>query len=437
MDPKNSHAPDRVDYQEHAGDLTEVHAAIQREHPEPTAESTPVPMWLIATCGVAVCWAGLYLGIFSGAFKGDVFNELSTSAGALFPAPTKEVANAGPVAEDPLALGKSVYGANCAACHQPNGSGQGAAIPPLVASEWVTGSEKRLAAILLKGIQGPLTVKGAAFNGVMPAWEGSLNNKKIAAVMTYIRANWGNSAPAVSEAKLAAARTEYASRTATMTEADLKAIPEDATLPDSGGGAAPAAGAAAAAGGAAPAPTNAAAPAPAAAAPAPANAAPAGNAAAPAAPAGNTSPPAAAGAPAGGATAPAAAPATPEQIAAGKTVYMTCMPCHQATGAGLPPVFPPLTKSPYVNGSAERFIAMVLKGNVGPMTIDGKPYNNVMPPQEATLDDKKIADVTTYVRNSFGNSAPAITAEQVGAARAKFTERKTGWTQPELDAWKE
>src|SRR4028118_2253340 len=122
-----------------------------------------------------------------------------------------------------------------------------------------------------------------------------------------------------------------------------------------------------------------------------------------------------------------AAAASPEQLAQGKATYMTCMPCHQMTGAGLPPVFPPLTKSPYVNGSAERFIAMVLKGNAGPMTVDGKQYNNIMPPQEATLDDAKIADVTTYVRNSFGNSAPPVTKEQVAAARAKFSERKTPW----------
>lgn len=134
----------------------------------------------------------------------------------------------------------------------------------------------------------------------------------------------------------------------------------------------------------------------------------------------------------------AAAPAaSPEQLALGKSVYMTCMPCHQLTGAGLPPVFPPLTKSPYVNGSAERLIAMVLKGNVGPMTVDGKPYNNIMPPQEAALDDTKIAAVATYVRANFGNTAGPVTPEQVAAARAKFAERKTGWTQPELDAWKD
>src|SRR4051794_23720855 len=89
MDPKHSHGPDRVDYRESPGDLTEVHAAIQREHAEPTAEVTPIPTWLTVICGVAVCWAGLYLGMFNGGFKGNIFNELSSSARDLFPPPGK------------------------------------------------------------------------------------------------------------------------------------------------------------------------------------------------------------------------------------------------------------------------------------------------------------------------------------------------------------
>ena len=131
------------------------------------------------------------------------------------------------------------------------------------------------------------------------------------------------------------------------------------------------------------------------------------------------------------------ATATPEQLAEGKKVYMTCMPCHQPTGLGLPMVFPPLAKTDYVNGSAERFAAMILKGNAGPMTIEGKPYNNIMPGQEATLTDAQIAAVMTYVRSSFGNSAPPVATELVTATRKKFADRKTPWTEPELKAWKD
>jgi mono/diheme cytochrome c family protein len=134
-----------------------------------------------------------------------------------------------------------------------------------------------------------------------------------------------------------------------------------------------------------------------------------------------------------------AAPANADQLTAGKTVYMTvCFVCHQPTGLGLPPVFPPLTKSEYVNGSPERFAAMILKGNLPPMTVDGKLYAaSPMPAQETALTDEKIAAVMTYVRSNFGNNSPAVTPDVVAAARAKFADRKTSWTEAELKAWKD
>ena len=136
------------------------------------------------------------------------------------------------------------------------------------------------------------------------------------------------------------------------------------------------------------------------------------------------------------AQAPATAP-TAEQLAEGKKNYMmVCMACHQITGLGLPPVFPPLNTD-YVTGSPERLAAMILKGNAGPMTINGKPYNNIMPGQEAMLTDDKIASIMTYVRNSFGNSASAVGPEVVAAARKKFADHKTPWTEAELKAWKD
>jgi mono/diheme cytochrome c family protein len=136
----------------------------------------------------------------------------------------------------------------------------------------------------------------------------------------------------------------------------------------------------------------------------------------------------------------AAAPAGGNEalLAEGKKNYMmVCVACHQPTGMGLPMVFPPIAKSPYVAGSAERLVSIILKGNIGPFTIDGKPYNNIMPPQEAMLDDNKIASISTFVRASFGNAAGPVTPEMVAATRKKFADRKTPWTQAELDAWKE
>lgn len=127
-----------------------------------------------------------------------------------------------------------------------------------------------------------------------------------------------------------------------------------------------------------------------------------------------------------------------DQMTLGKTTYMmTCVACHQPTGAGLPMVFPPLTKSPYVMGSPERLAAIILKGNAGPFIVDGKPYNNIMVPQEVVLDDKKIAAVMTFVRANFENTAGPVSVEVVAATRKKFLDRKTPWTQAELDAWKD
>ena len=86
-------------------------------------------------------------------------------------------------------------------------------------------------------------------------------------------------------------------------------------------------------------------------------------------------------------------------------------------------------------GDSKRFAAIILKGVLGPITVDGKLYSNMMPGQEALLTDQKIASVMTYVRASFGNQAPPVSADVVKAARAEFAERKTPWTEAELKAF--
>jgi mono/diheme cytochrome c family protein len=414
---------DRIDYQETPDDITEVHAAVEREKPEPSADVTPMPIWLTGLCAAATVWAGIYFGIFNGGLSGNVYNEYESSPAVLFPLPPK-AGKGGAAAAQAQTLaqqGKSVYTQNCLACHGPAGAGMPGMAPALAKSEYVTGSEKRLVGVILKGLKGPITVHNETkpYSGNMVAWEATLSPKKIAAVSSYIRSEWGNTAPEISEAKVIAAKKEFEARKDQWTEAELFQIPADATLPDEGGAAAPAAPAPAGAPGA---------PAPAtpgvAAVPAPAAPAAPGAAPAPATP---------------GAHAPVAlAKASPEQIDAGKTLYMgICVACHMPNGAGLPGAFPPLTKSHYVNGSIERFAAIILKGNNPPFVIDGKTYVVPMPPQEAALDDTKIASIMTFVRNSFENSGGLVTPEMVAAARKKFAEHKTPWTQAELDAWKD
>ena len=103
----------------------------------------------------------------------------------------------------------------------------------------------------------------------------------------------------------------------------------------------------------------------------------------------------------------------------GKKVYdMVCIACHQADGAGMPPMNPPLIKTKWVLGSKKELIKIVLKGlKGGEIEIDGDTFNNPMPPLETTLNDQQIADVLTFVRNNFGNKASTVTVAEVKAVR--------------------
>jgi glucose/arabinose dehydrogenase/mono/diheme cytochrome c family protein len=115
---------------------------------------------------------------------------------------------------------------------------------------------------------------------------------------------------------------------------------------------------------------------------------------------------------------PAAAAGVPKNtLAAGKAVYMqNCVACHQVDGAGVQNLNPPLSKTSYVLGAKPRLIKVVLQG-LSQQEIDGEKYGNAMPPFHY-LSDQEIADVLTYVRNSFGNAAGAVSAVEVKATRA-------------------
>jgi mono/diheme cytochrome c family protein len=106
----------------------------------------------------------------------------------------------------------------------------------------------------------------------------------------------------------------------------------------------------------------------------------------------------------------------------GKKVYEgTCLACHQADGGGVPTMNPPLIKTKWVLGDKKQLIKIVLKGlEGGQIEINGDHFHNPMPPQESTLSDQEIADVLTYVRNSFGNKAAMVTVADVKAMRASL-----------------
>jgi mono/diheme cytochrome c family protein len=222
-----------MDYGENE-DVQQVHAAIQREKREPRVGLEPLSIWLIAAYGLAIFFGGAYLGRFAGNFSGDSLDYSMTAAAA-----KKGGGDAGAGAATaqlgPVERGKKIYMANCATCHQANGAGVAGQYPPLAGSEWVTGSTKRLGMIILKGAEGPMTVKGQQYgSAVMQPWEKTLTDAKIADVMTYIRQEWGNTAGPVSPEGIAALRKEIAGHPGSYREPDLKAVPEDAGLPGDG-----------------------------------------------------------------------------------------------------------------------------------------------------------------------------------------------------------
>ena len=107
------------------------------------------------------------------------------------------------------------------------------------------------------------------------------------------------------------------------------------------------------------------------------------------------------------------------QMAKGKQVFMqTCFVCHMMNGEGIPNQIPPLAKSDYLMADKHRAIRIVLGGQSGELTVNGKKYNSIMAPLNH-LADEEVANVLTYVKNSFGNSGPVVSPEEVRRIRAE------------------
>lgn len=117
----------------------------------------------------------------------------------------------------------------------------------------------------------------------------------------------------------------------------------------------------------------------------------------------------------------------------GKSVYLTnCATCHQPNGMGVPGAFPPLAGSEWVAGSEERIIRIVLHGLQGPIKVAGNDFNNVMAPLGAVLKDEQIANVLSYVRQTWDNSAPDVEPATVAKVRADTASHTGYWTAEEL-----
>lgn len=133
----------------------------------------------------------------------------------------------------------------------------------------------------------------------------------------------------------------------------------------------------------------------------------------------------------------AAAPAATTASAggAGASIYaQRCQSCHQATGEGLPGVYPPLAGSEHVLAANVGVpIRVVIHGLQGPITVKGTEFNSLMPAYGVgiVMSDQEVADVVTYIRSSWGNAASAATAADVAKAREE-TKAHTGAMTAEL-----
>lgn len=117
--------------------------------------------------------------------------------------------------------GQKIFSTRCSSCHQAQGQGVTGTFPPLAGSEIVTGDKGRVIRVILNGLMGEVEVKGVTYSGVMPPWGTSLKDDEIAALLTYVRSNFGNKASAISADEVAKVRAATKDRKQPWTADEL------------------------------------------------------------------------------------------------------------------------------------------------------------------------------------------------------------------------
>ena len=168
--------------------------AQKREKDEPDELQSPVPKPLAILSIALIAWGAWYY-----------FQNIGYPTNAGDRRTPIQLASADSVD------GSVVYAAQCAACHQASGMGLSGVFPPLVGADWVLENDERLVQILLHGIQGELVVNGMTYNGVMPAFS-QLSDGDLAAVLTYIRQDWGNDGTAITADQVSSGRERFPDR---------------------------------------------------------------------------------------------------------------------------------------------------------------------------------------------------------------------------------
>lgn len=200
---------------EHEVDILAVHQQAFRETTDPIEGQETGPWWFWACAVAAIAFGGFYMGRYTGLFEGEPAVHAPVGPSAMM------AARAGTGTDSAAPVdGAAIFAGTCAACHQANGEGTTGLFPPLAGSEWVTGDPARLARLVLRGLNGPVSVKGTTYNGQMPAWQ-QLSDAELAALLTHIRGSWGNTAGAVTAEDVARERAATAGRSGAFTAAEL------------------------------------------------------------------------------------------------------------------------------------------------------------------------------------------------------------------------
>lgn len=189
--------------------LLDAHEKALSRHHDDGARYRLLPIGILFTLSGLILFAGTYLNRYTGHYSPSIFDENAK------PTSGEPVA----VKLDPVAVGKSAFNAVCVTCHQANGQGMPGLYPPLAGSEWVNGPEAPIIRVVLYGLKGHISVGGHDFNAAAMPVFGKVSgtaygwsDEKIAAVLTYVRQEWGNKGAAVSAEQVAAIRTATGDR---------------------------------------------------------------------------------------------------------------------------------------------------------------------------------------------------------------------------------
>ncbi len=123
------------------------------------------------------------------------------------------------------------------------------------------------------------------------------------------------------------------------------------------------------------------------------------------------------------------------KMASGKKIFANrCASCHQSNGLGIPNQYPPLAGSEWVTANPELITKIILNGLKGEITVKGEKYgtNPGVNMVAVPIDDREIANVSTYVRNSWGNKASELTEIEVAEIRKLSADKKDQWIGEEL-----